>query len=136
MKIGDIIRRKASDNAPIGPYMRIVAKHPRDNRMLFADTLGLDNPNVMIHSKHAYLHSMKSVCISEETLNALKIGIIHSVQHPACTAWLRLVDNPPELIRFYTKPKGYERIFVVERIMESISLGEKIVRIIVNNRVL
>ena len=40
MKVGDIIRRKASDGAPIGPYMQIMAI--KDDRV-YADTIGTDN---------------------------------------------------------------------------------------------
>ena len=128
---GAIIRRKC-ENGPIGPYMRIM--HIEEDR-IYADVVGsLDNPNVMLFKKDVYVCTQLSLPIDERLLNKLKDGYTIMAQHPSCKKWLSAVNNKPQIIRFYTVSKGLEVVFTMWKALEVKSLGEMVVKIIVDRK--
>ena len=133
MKIGDIIRRKCStDGKPIGPYMRIMAIQ---GTRVYADTIGTDEPNVIILKRNCYVCKSRTLIVSEDVLNRLKTGKQILVQHPTCKSWNEVYKNTPDLIIFRTVPKNYKSIFVIENVRTALSLGKPVVRIVVNYKV-
>lgn len=130
--VGQIIRKKSKTGAPVGPYLMV--QHVEYDRV-YADTIGLDNPNVMILKENVYRYKTDAVCISEDLYNRLIKGQTICAQHKATTQWLKVWSSPPELIKFYTQRKNYQTIFVVENVTKTWSLGEYVVRIIVDNLV-
>lgn len=130
--VGQIIRRQTHENAPIGPFM-IVQIVERDR--VYADVIGHDVPNEMILKKNVYRYSIDAVCISESLFERLIKGQAICAQHLATKQWLKVWTSKPELIRFYTQNKNYQAIFVVENITKTMSLGEHVIRIIVDNLV-
>lgn len=133
MKVGDIIRRKTVGGYPIGPYMRI--EYIERNR-IYASTIGLDNPNIVIARDRVYEHKIRSLCISEELLERLKNGTTICAQHVCIPKWEDFFYNPTPLVRFYTQPKGYESVFVTENVRKMRSLGEMVIKIIVGERII
>ena len=93
-------------------------------------------PNEMILKENVYRHKIDAVCISEEMYRRLVKGQTICVQHIATTQWVKVWSSPPELIKFYTQAKNYQAVFVLENVTKTISLGEPMIRIIVNNLVL
>lgn len=133
MKVGDIIRRKCStDGKPIGPYMRVMVI--KDDRV-YADTIGEDEPNIIILKRNCYVCKVRILVVSEEVLNNLKSGKQYAVQHPVCKLWDNMVENTPDLIVFKTAVKGYTAMFVVENVRRALNLGEPIIRVVVNYKV-
>ena len=133
MKIGDIIRRKCStDGKPIGPYMRIMAI--QDDRV-YADTIGRDEPNVIILKRNCYVCKVRHLVVSEDILNRLKKGYTSAVQHSVCKLWDNMVKNTPDLIVFRTAIKNYKAMFVVESVRRTLNIGESVIRVVVNYKV-
>lgn len=133
MKVGDIIRRKCStDNKPIGPYMRIV--HIKDN-LVYADTIGRDEPNILISKKNCHICKHKTLIVSEEVLERLKSGKQIAVSHPMCTTWYNVYLKTPDLIIFRTALKNYKAMFVIENVRSLMSLGKPTIRIVVNYKI-
>ena len=133
MKVGNIIRRKCStDGKPIGPYMRIMLI--KDN-LIYADTIGRDEPNILISKKNCHLCKYKTLIVSEETLEKLKSGKQIAVQHPMCKTWYEVFINTPDLIVFRTAIKNYKAMFVIENVRTCLNLGKPMIRIVVNYRV-
>lgn len=131
--VGQIIRRKTHGDVPIGPYMLV--QHVEADRV-YADIIGRDMPNEMILKKNAYRYKIDAVCISEDLYHRLVKGQTVCAQHAATTQWIKVWSSPPELIKFYTQAKNYQAIFVLENVTKTISLGEPVIRIIVDNLVL
>ena len=138
MKVGDIVRRKAKDGQPIGPYLQIM--HIQGS-FVYADTIGLDNPNVLIMKDNIYVCSIASLPVSEYVLNRLRSGEQVAIEHTVNKPWNRVYDNPPELIRVYTLPRGNDAIFVVERVSRArrtcFNFGQPniYIRVVVSNKV-
>lgn len=132
MKIGQIIRRKAMDNFPIGPYLRI--KYIELDRV-YADTIGWDNPNIILLKKNIYIPTNFTLLISQCVLDKLNSGALMAVQHPATTRWIQALEKSPEIITFQSFPLNYKHTFVVEQITEHYSFGEKMIRINVANKI-
>jgi len=130
--LGQIIRKKSKNGTPVGPYLMV--QHIEYDRV-YADAIGLDNPNVMILKENVYIYKIDAVCISEDLYNRLIKGQTICAQHKATAQWLKVWSSPPELIRFYTQSKNYQAVFVVENITKTMSLGENVIRIIVDNLV-
>lgn len=131
-RIGQIIRRKLKNGTPVGPYMTI--QHIEEDRV-YADVIGQDNPNVMLLKNHVYVPTISSVIISESKLRQLnKNGDI--ISHPVTARWMSIYSDPPELIRLYTIPKGYESTFVLQYVRTKISLREKVIEIELANQVM
>lgn len=130
--VGQIIKRQTHENAPIGPFMMVQVVE-RDR--VYADVIGHDVPNEMILKKNVYRYSIDAVCISENLFERLTKGQTICAQHLATKQWLKVWASKPELIRFYTQRKNYQAIFVVENITKTMSLGEHMIRIIVDNLV-
>ena len=131
--VGQVIRRKIREDAPIGPYMLV--QHVESDRV-YADIIGRDMPNEMILKKNVYTHKIDAVCISEDLYHRLVNGKTICAQHKATTQWIKIWSSPPELIKFYTQAKNYQAIFVLEHVTKAISLGEPIIRIIVDELIL
>lgn len=133
MKIGDIIRRKCStDGKPIGPYMRIM--HIKDN-IIYADTIGADEPNILIAKRNCYVCKHKTLVVSEDILERLKSGKTNAVQHDICKTWHNVYLNTPDLITFRTMLKNYKATFTVENVRTMLSLGKPTIRIILNYKI-
>lgn len=128
---GQLIRRQIRENVPIGQYM-IVQVVEKDR--IYAEIIGCDTPNVMILKKNVYKCTIGALCISEDVFKRLYDGSTICVQHIATKLWLKACDAKPELIRFYTQRMNYQAIFVIESITRTTSLGESMVRIIVDRR--
>lgn len=131
-RIGAVIRRN-SEYGPIGPYMRITVI---ENDRIYADTIGADNPNIMLLKSNVYVCSMYSLVVSEPVLKRLQEGLMSHVQHPQDTKWNRVVDNKPELVRFYSKVKGYEVIFKLWNAYKTHVLGDDVVYVYLNEKIL
>lgn len=130
MKIGDIIRRKCStDGAPIGPYMKIMAI--KEDRV-YADTIGEDEPNVILLKKNCYVCKHRVISIAEKVLERLKSGEQYAIQHPLCERWNSLLKTQPDLITFRTVVKDYRSTFVIESVNKTSSLGEKVIRVVIS----
>lgn len=130
MKIGDIIRRKCSiDGAPIGPYMKIMAI--KEDRV-YADTIGEDEPNVILLKKNCYVCKHRVISIAEKVLERLKSGEQYAIQHPLCERWNSLLKTQPDLITFRTVVKDYRSTFVIESVNKMSSLGEKVIRVVIS----
>lgn len=133
MKIGDIIRRKASDGCPIGPYMQIMAI--KDD-YVYADIFGLDEPNILILKKDVYVCTISTLIISESLLFDLDHGNKYVVSHLATKQWKNVLAKKPELIRFRTALKNYQHVFVVDTYRLVLSCNELRVKIIVDQKVM
>jgi hypothetical protein len=131
--VGQLVRRKTKNGTPVGPYLRIEAIE--DDRV-YASAIGEDSPNYMLLKVNTYTPTMTCLVIGEHLLNQLKEGRTVCAQHVATERWLNVCKKPVELIRFYTQRQGYENVYVVERIYQQTSFREKVVRIIVNERIL
>lgn len=131
--LGQIIRRKLHNGKPVGPYM--IIQHIERDRV-YADVIGQDTPNEMILKDNVYVPTINSLCISEDMYERLRKGFAICVQHPINKVWEGVYSNPPELIRFYTLPKHYSVVFVVEYVNMVISFREKNIRIVVANQVM
>ena len=127
MKIGDIVRRKCStDGKPIGPYMRImVIKEDR----VYADTIGEDEPNVILLKRNCHVCSVRQLVVSEDTLDKLKAGRITSVEHITCKTWYSVYRNRPDLIMFRAVKKKEKPLFTLDSVKTASSMGRYIVRI-------
>ena len=133
MKIGDIIRRKASDGAPIGPYMQIMAI--RDD-YVYADVIGLDEPYILILKKDVYVCTISTLTISEQMLFDLAHGNKYVVSHVETKTWKNVLAKKPELIRFRTALKNYSHVFVAYTYRRMLSCGELYIKIIVDQKVM
>ena len=133
MKIGDIIRRKASDGCPIGPYMQIMAI--KDD-YVYADIFGLDEPNILILKKDVYICTISTLIISESLLFDLDHGNKYIVSHLATKQWKNVLAKKPELIRFRTALKNYQHVFVVDTYRLVLSCNELRVKIMVDQKVM
>ena len=132
MKVGDIIRRKCStDGAPIGPYMQIMAI--KDDR-IYADVIGEDEPNIILLKKNVYVCKHRVIAIAERVLDRLKSGEQYAIQHPLCERWNSLLKKP-DLITFRTVVRDYRATFVVESVKQTLSLGEKVIRVVVSYKI-
>lgn len=128
---GQIIRRK-SNGSPIGPYMRVIrTEHSR----VYAEVIGHNEPIVMLLKDNVYPYKQGNLLISEELLERLKKGSAICAQHVVNIPWQRIYEDPPELIRFYTQPKNYEAVFVLENVQKMLSLGDIVIRVIVDNKI-
>lgn len=132
--VGQIIRRKSKDGNPIGPYLVVTTV---GKITLYADPIGrASSIGHMFLKRNVYVHSEYSLCVSEDMLRRLQTGETICVSHKEDTHWSRVYNNPPEIVRFYTKTKGYEATFVIENVRKVVSLNESIIRITVNNQIL
>jgi hypothetical protein len=132
--VGQVIRRKIREDAPIGPYMLV--QRVESNRV-YAKIIGRNMmPDEMILKKNVYIHKIDAVCISEDMYYRLVTGKTICAQHKATTQWIKVWSSPPELIKFYTQAKNYQAIFVLEHVTKAISLGEPVIRIIVDELIL
>lgn len=132
MKVGQIIRRKAGDNFPVGPYLRIM--HIERDRV-YADTIGWDNPNIILLKKNVYVPTHTTLTISEYVLKRLNEGSLNVIQHLATTRWQKTLEQQPEIITFQTLPLNYKHTFVVEKISEHWSFKEKMIRINIADKI-
>jgi hypothetical protein len=133
MKIGDIIRRKASDGCPIGPYMQIMAI--KDD-YVYADVIGLDEPNILILKKDVHVCTISTLIISEQLLHDLEYGNKFVVSHLETKMWKNVLIKKPELIRFRTALKNYQHVFVIDTYRRMLSCGELYIKIIVDQKVM
>ena len=133
MKIGDIIRRKASDGAPIGPYMQIMAIK---DEYVYADVIGLDEPNILILKKDVHVCTISTLIISEQLLHDLERGNKFVVSHLETKMWKNVLAKKPELIRFRTALKNYQHIFVADTYRRVLSCSELYIKIIVDQKVI
>lgn len=133
MKIGDIIRRKASDGCPIGPYMQIMAI--KDDRV-YADTIGTDEPNILILKENVHVCTISTLTVSEPMLYDLAHGNKYVVSHLETKMWKNVLARKPELIRFRTIMKNYQHVFVADTYRRMLSCGELYVKIIVDQKVI
>ena len=131
MKVGQLIRKKTHDGAPIGPYMRI----ERDDRdRVLASVIGRKEPLTSILKKNVYIPKIRSLYISEEKLWNVKKEKDTVVSHPATTKWIKLYEQPnPDLIRFICKPKMYEVYCVPAGIYKSEHFREVNIRIVIDH---
>lgn len=134
MKVGDIIRRSINGK-PIGPYMMIQVI---EDDKVYADVIGLDEPNIILLKKDVYVPTISSLPVSERVLLCLRDGKTIMIQHKADKLWLSVLGKGPELIRFYCVPKMYENIYTVEYMkrFRSPSLREDTVRIVLNSMII
>ena len=130
---GAIIRKKLEDGTPIGPYMQIMHV---DHKKVYADVIGLDVPNVAIPKKNVYLYRIPAVIVSEQKLQELKEKRAIAVRHKTTANWEKILKDPPELIKFFTVPKNYQAIFVVDSVRTVYALNERSIQIVVGNKVL
>ena len=133
MKVGDIIRRKASDGAPIGPYMQIQVI--KDDRV-YADVIGTDEPNILILKKNVHVCSIFTLTVSEPMLMDLAKGRKWVVSHPATKHWLSFLNKNYELVCFRTAWREYRHVFVVLSKTKMLSCGEMCVKIVVDQKVI
>lgn len=133
MKKGDIIRRKASDGCPIGPYMQIMAIK---EGYVYADVIGLDEPNILILKKDVYVCTISTLIISEQLLHDLAHGNKFVVSHLATKMWKNVLSKKPELIRFRTALKNYQHVFVADTYRLVLSCSELYIKIIVDEKIM
>ena len=139
MKVGDIVRRKTS-KGPVGPFMSVNAVI-RGN--VYAQAYNIDEPNLTLSQNQLKKYSKISLLVSENMIERLKRGSCTTVSHPITTRWESFVKKYKELysknevllVRFHTAFKNYEVTFVVLDAFERMSLGERLVEIIVGQRV-
>lgn len=129
MKIGDIVRKKMHNGTPIGPYVQVMKIE--DDRV-YCDIIGEDMPNVMILRKNVFVPKTMGLIVSEEKLWKLYKGEDLCISHLATKAWLKVIDEQPELIRFHCRPKIYSHTFVVSYIKEYWQFGEHRIRIVID----
>lgn len=121
MKIGDIVRRKCSmDNKPIGPYMRVMAI--QDERV-YADTIGQDEPNVILLKKNCHVCNVHQLVVSEEILDKLKSGRITKLQHISCKTWYAVYRKKPDLIMFRSPKRKEKSLYTLEDVKMASFLG-------------
>jgi len=124
-KVGTIIRRKCEE-CPIGPYMRIM--HEEEDKV-YADVIGLDNPNVMLMKKNVYVPSIRTLSVPEPIFNRLKEGQMHLIQYTINKKSLGVLNAKPELIRFTTVMMSYETIFELEHVWMGMSLNDMVIKL-------
>lgn len=128
---GTIIRRKC-DGSPIGPFMRIM--HEGEN-IVYADVIGLDNPNVMLMKKNVYIPSIRTLMVPQQTFDRLKEGKMQLIYFTPNQKSLGVLKAKPQLIKFKTVMLGYEMIFELEHIWLGMSLNDMVVKIALKNRI-
>ena len=132
MKVGQLIRRKTHDGAPIGPYMKITCVDK--GTIVYAKVIDTNESPVLIQKKNVYIPKVKSLYISEEKLNNIKSERDTVVSHPATVSWIKLYEQPnPDLIRFICKPKMYEVYCVPSGIYKSEYFREVNIRIVIDH---
>ena len=128
MKVGDIIRRKCStDGKPIGPYMRIMVI--KENRV-YADTIGEDEPNVIILKRNCYVCKVRQLVVPEDTLDKLKSDRISTLERISCKTWYAVYRNKPDLIMFRSPKRKEKALFSLESVKTATKLGRCTIRII------
>ena len=140
--VGQIVRKKSCSGDPVGEYMKI---YKIEKKCIYAnvlnprkDSVNYQNPKsiCMLNKENVYIHTINSLCISEDLYYRLVKGYTICAQHLATAKWLNVLDSPPELIRFYTQAKNYQAVFVVENVRKTFTLNEQVVKIVVSNLVL
>lgn len=133
VKKGDVIRKTTSLNCPIGAYMRVVSAL---GKTVHAEVIGSNTGQLYcLSKKRIRVYRMKNLVVSEDLLYRLKNNTVDKVQHPVNIPWQGIYEEPSELIRFYTLPKGYETIYTVYAVRKSVSLKESVIEIILGERV-
>jgi len=138
MKKGDIVRRKAKDGKPIGPYLQVT--HIQRS-FICVNTIGCNDKEVLLLKDNVYVCSMASLPVSEYVLRRLNSGEQIAIEHPVNKPWNKVYDNPPDLIRVYTLPRCNESIFVVERVSCSrrqyfnFGKSDAYIRVVISNKV-
>jgi len=91
MRKEQIIRRKAVNGRPIGPYMRITA---------FPDAHHVETADISLLRKNVYQVKVAKLVISDNIFNRIADGRQSAIIHDMCPRWKKLLDNIPEVIQF------------------------------------
>ena len=131
--LGRIVRRKhKTTGKPIGSYMEI--QHVTDD-VIYVSEIGKDVPNEMWLKDNVYLHNEYTIVISEAALFRLINGITTCIQHQVTPRWRAVNERQPEIIRFLSMERGWNAMFVVDRIYQTINLREPVIRIIIDHMI-
>lgn len=125
---GQIVREKAHKD-PIGPWCFVDKVHY--NLVYLSTDEGF---NKIVFITKIYIPKIYSLCVSEEIYRRLCNKELYCVSHRATPAWRNLLNKKIDIIRFYTR-MGYEAYFVFDSIHECNSLGEKVIKIVVDYKI-
>ena len=134
MKIGDIIRRKASDGAPIGPYMRVeVIK----DGYVYASTFGLDEPNILLQKKSCKVIKTFCVLVSEQILEKCSKQQQFLISHPQSKHWtsLWLKKDKYDVVILRTIPKDNRHAFVLDNVYRECHFKETQIRVALGEKI-
>ena len=124
-KVGTIIRRKC-EGGPIGPFMQIM--HEEEDKV-YADVIGLDNPNVMLMKKNVYVPSIRTLMVPQAVFNRLKEDKMRVIYFTPNKKSQGVLKAKPQLIKFKTVMTGDEQIFELDHIWLGMSLNDMVVKI-------
>ncbi|MER2007637.1 MAG: hypothetical protein ABS939_09310 [Psychrobacillus sp.] len=113
--------------------MRIM--HEEEDKV-WADVIGLDNPNVMLMKKNVYVPSIRTLMIPQQTFERLKEGKMQLIYFTPNQKSLGVLKAKPQLIKFKTVMLGYEMIFELEHIWLGMSLNDMVVKISLKNKLI
>jgi hypothetical protein len=108
--------------------------HEGEN-LVYADVVGLDNPNVMLMKKNVYVPSIRTLMIPQQTFERLKEGKMRLIYFTPNQKSLGVLKAKPQLIKFKTVMLGYEMIFELEHIWLGMSLNDMVVKVALKNRI-
>lgn len=126
--IGKIVRRKASDGAPIGPYLQVIKVR---RNMVSAVPL---TERKTIFLNNVYKCNTTTLSISKEHMQRLVDCRTICVEHPATPQWDKLVENTPEIIKFVSSTTSDQVICSVDHVVKQWSnvSHEYVVRVIIS----
>lgn len=132
--VGNIVRKKTASGTAVGPFMQIM--HIEGGR-IYADVIGLDEPNVMLQKKAVVPMKCYSLPISARQLDRLKQGKTDRICHPVSIRWQSAYEKTLDLIRFYVlEGAGNSAVFTVDSINKRLSLNEPVIEIVVGEQLL
>lgn len=108
-----------------------------ENGKIYADVIGLDEPNVVLQKKIVVPMKCYSLPVSKKQLDRLKQGKINRIYHPVSIRWQSAYEKTLDLIRFYTlEGAGDSAIFTIDSIRKRLSLNEPVIEVVVGEHLL
>lgn len=132
--VGNIVRKKTASGIAVGPFMKIMHI---TNSKIYADIIGLDEPNVVLQKKDVVPMKCYSLPVSKKQLDRLKQGKIDRICHPVSIRWQSAYEKTPDLIRFYAlEGAGDSGVFTIDSINKRLSLNEPVIEIVIARQLL
>lgn len=126
---GTIIRKKAINiGTPIGPYMRVDMANAH---YVYATPID-SKDSTLLQRKNVHKPTVARLCVSSEVIHNILFYSTSSVTHKESKQWLKCVDNPPEIVEFYTSDGWYKLWCTLLFASQYRSAGEKRVRITID----